>query len=245
MKFAKSNFVLSAALLFMGMGLLQSCDNDSDDSYNLMQPTALVTVCPQENQSVVLQLDDATRLNPVNMKKSPFGDKEVRALVNYYPVSGASESGMQNVNVNWIDSIRTKYPINIADSQAGHFANDPVEIVKDWVTVAEDGYLTLRLRTRWGNYGNYHIVNLLYDADTDPLVFELSHNANGDYSGPMGDALVAFNLNEIIADMEKPVKITLKWNSFSGDKTTEFMLGTRAVIPAGEQELPRCSQMLK
>ncbi len=243
MKFAKLNFVISASVLFLCAGLLQSCDNDSDNYYNLMQPTALVTVCPQEDQSVVLQLDDATRLNPVNMKKSPFGDKEVRALVNYYPVSGDSESGMQSVNVNWIDSIRTKYPVNIA-VETGPFANDPVEIVKDWVTVAEDGYLTLRLRTRWGNYGNIHIVNLLYDADNDPLVFELSHNANGDLSGSMGDVLVAFNLNDIIADMEKPVKITLKWNSFSGDKSAEFLLGTRAVLPTDMQELPRCSRML-
>lgn len=77
MKFAKLNFVISASVLFLCAGLLQSCDNDSDNSYNLMQPTALVTVCPQEDQSVVLQLDDATRLNPVNMKKSPFGDKDL------------------------------------------------------------------------------------------------------------------------------------------------------------------------
>lgn len=243
MKSAKLYFVISAALLFLSTGLLQSCDNDSDNYYYLMQPTALVTVCPQEDQSVVLQLDDATRLNPVNMKNSPFGSKEVRALVNYYPVSGDSESGMLSVNVNWIDSIRTKYPVNIA-AETGPFANDPVEIVKDWVTVAEDGYLTLRLRTRWGNYGNIHIVNLLYDADDNPLVFELSHNANGDLSGSMGDALVAFNLNDIIADMEKPVKITLKWNSFSGDKSAEFLLGTRSDLSAAMQDLPRRFQML-
>ncbi len=59
MKFAKLNFVISASVLFLCAGLLQSCDNDSDNSYNLMQPTALVTVCPQEDQSVVLQLDES------------------------------------------------------------------------------------------------------------------------------------------------------------------------------------------
>ena len=31
------------------------------------------------------------------------------------------------------------------------YGNDPVEILNDWVTIAEDGYLTLRFATRWGN----------------------------------------------------------------------------------------------
>lgn len=245
MKPTKFNFLLMGALLCFIVGL-QSCDTNSDYNYNLLQPTALVTVCPQDDESVLFQLDDTTQLNPVNIKKSPFGKKEVRALVNYSPVSGNHTSAIQDVNVNWIDSIRTKFPVKTIAGEENNFANDPVDIINDWVTIAEDGYLTLRIRTRWGCGYNMHNVDLIYDDNSlSPLVFELRHNANGDLSGSMGDALIAFNLNNLIANMEKPVKITLKWHSFSGDKSAEFSLGCRKNVFPKMQDIPRYSNMLK
>lgn len=244
MKLIKINFLIAGGLL-LSIGL-QSCDSDNDDSYALLQPTALVTVCPQPDKSVVLQLDDATQLIPVNIKKSPYGNKEVRALVNYSPVSEGSTYNIKNVNVNWIDSIRTKMPIIVNAEDDAKFANDPVEIVRDWVTVAEDGYLTLRLRTIWGSYGRKHAVDLIHDGNTTPpLTFELRHDASGDVYGNMGDALIAFNLNEIIKDLEKPVKIKLKWHSFSGDKSTEFTLDTRAERSSVHESLPQCNSLLQ
>ncbi len=50
-----------------------------------------------------------------------------------------------------MDSIRTKMPVvSAGENNDEKFGNDPIEIVKDWVTIAEDGYLTLRIRTKWG-----------------------------------------------------------------------------------------------
>ncbi len=56
------------------------------------------------------------------------------------------------VNVNWIDSILTKKPVLCLDSSEENHAkygHDAVDIVRDWVTVVEDGYLTLRFRALW------------------------------------------------------------------------------------------------
>ena len=61
---------------------LQSCLDD-DDNYAMRFPNALVTVKTDADQTVFLQLDDKTTLLPTNMTKSPYGEKEVRALVNY------------------------------------------------------------------------------------------------------------------------------------------------------------------
>ena len=84
----------------------QSCSNDEPD-YSLSYPTALVTVKPNvNNTSFSMQLDDSTVLHPVNRKTSPFGTKEVRALVNYTVVDRPTLGKGINVNVNWIDSIR-------------------------------------------------------------------------------------------------------------------------------------------
>ena len=85
---------------------LVSCDDD-DDCYADYLPTALVTVYPQGDNAFTMQLDDKTTLVPTNMKASPFGEKEVRALVNYVEES-SSNGSYRNVRVNWIDSIRTK-----------------------------------------------------------------------------------------------------------------------------------------
>ena len=243
----KLNTILSAGLLTLCSGL-QSCDTCDNDGIYLWQPTALVTVCPQSDESVLFQLDDETTLNPVNIKKSPYGKKEVRALVNYTPVKendANTASPIVDVHVHWVDSIRTKMPVSITNPEDyADFANDPVEIVKDWVTVAEDGYLTLRVRTFWSP-GHKHSIDLLYDASAaTPLTFELRHNAEGDFNIDMGDALVAFNLNEVIADMPQPVTITLKWNSFSGEKSTKFSLNGRKAAIQDNASKPTYSNLI-
>ena len=70
---------------------LQSCLDDNDKYYYVEGfPNALVTVKNATDGSFFLQLNDSTTLLPTNMSSSPFGDKEVRALVNYDEVS---ESG--------------------------------------------------------------------------------------------------------------------------------------------------------
>lgn len=240
MMLRKLNQLFALSLLVASTAGLQSCDNDDDKDFVIFQPTALVTAYQDWNENLRLQLDDSTLLIPVNLPKSPFGNKEVRALVNYtvvdpdtYPAtSGSYVSSVKEVEVHWIDSIRTKLPIKVSTQEMAHLANDPVEIIKDWVTVAEDGYLTLRLRTGWGGRVDHHIVNLAYDEESSsPLTFRLSHDARGDYGGNPGDALIAFNLNDLIANMEKPVKITLVWNSYSGEKSAEFSLNCRKESP--------------
>lgn len=121
---------------YLGFGsllTLPACSDDDDDyPVERYRPTALVTVCPDNDGTFVMQLDNSTRLVASNLKESPFGDKEVRALVNY------TESGMntetdriRTVQVNWIDSIRTKLPVETAGEENDRiYGNDPIEIVR-------------------------------------------------------------------------------------------------------------------
>ena len=76
---------------------LTSCDIDSDYD-EVRRPTALVTVYPQGANGFYMQLDSVTTLVPTNLKSSPFGEKTVRALVNYNEESG-SNGGVKNVKV--------------------------------------------------------------------------------------------------------------------------------------------------
>ena len=222
MKTLKNLMVLMTGL-FLACPLFQSCLDDDDDD-ELRYPNALVTAKTASDQTFFLQLDDETTLLPSNLKKSPFGGKEVRALVNYRKEEGNAAPYTQVVHVNWIDSILTKPTVaNLFEANDSVYGNDPVEIVNDWVTIAEDGYLTLRFRTYWGTYMRPHRVNLLVNQKGgNPYEVEFRHDANQDFMGQLGDALVAFNLKDLPDTQGKTVKLKLKWRSFSGMKSAEF-----------------------
>lgn len=203
---------------------LASCESDHEAWYS-NTITALVTVRPTEGGSFRMQLNDDTELLPSNLSESPFGAKEVRAIVNY-TTEGTGERVVKSVKVNWMDSIRTKLPVPYLEGQNDRlYGNDPIEIVRDWVTVAEDGYLTLRLRTRWGERGVKHQVNLLTGMNADDAYdLVLRHNAMGDVRGNMGDAMIAFNLNQLPRGDKQEVRVRLHWTSFDGPKQADFQL---------------------
>lgn len=206
----------------------QSCLDDDNDNWDAQFPNALVTVKPIDDNSFFLQLDDNTTLLPTNITKPPFGDKEVRALINYSKVDKPSGDYTEAVHINWIDSILTKQiAFDLGAENDEIYGTDAVEMINDWVTIAEDGYLTLRFRTRYGDT-KPHLVNLLASTDpANPYEVEFRHNAYGDIYGSLADGLVAFNLNSLPDTEGKTVKLKLKWKSFSGDKSAEFDYTTR------------------
>lgn len=213
--------------------VLQSClDDDDNNSYMELFPNALVTVKPVDGgSSFFMQLDDTTTLLPANMDASPYGEKEVRALVNFEESSEPAGEYTKAVQVNWIDSILTKAMApDLELKNDSVYGTDPVEIVNDWVTIAEDGYLTLRFRTE---LGEKHFVNLLAGQNPEnPYEVEFRHNAFGNFNGPAADGLVAFRLDSLPDTEGKTVKLTLKWHSYSGDKSAEFDYCTRKSTPA-------------
>ena len=184
-------------------------------------------------------LDDNTTLLAKNLKTPVFDGKEVRALVNYTATDEKSDKYSQVVYVNWIDSILTKKPAPYLSTPAENdakYGNDEVDIVRDWVTVAEDGYLTLRFRALWGGQ-KPHIINLLTGVNPEnPYEVELRHNQNGDAKYRVGDALVAFNLNDALPDTNgKTVKLTIRWKSSNGDKKVDFNYCSRKAISNAKQ----------
>ena len=235
-KFFGFNKLLASVAVLASVMIFRSClDDDDNDYYRYALPNALVTVKPVADNSFFMQLDDSTTLLPVNMKNSPYGEKEVRALVNFDPVNESSGEYDKAVHINWIDSILTK-PIapDLGEENDKIYGTDPVEIVNDWVTLAEDGYLTLRFRTVWGG-SQKHFVNLLLGQNPDnPYEVEFRHNAYGDTYGNPDDGLVAFKLDELPDTEGKTVKLKLKWKSFSGDKSAEFDYCTRKSVTPSE-----------
>ena len=232
--------LLSAVALTSAVSLQSCLDDDAYNDYYLTMPIALVTAKTSADNTFYLQLDDSTTLLPVNISSSPFGEKEVRALVNYNEVDEAHANYSQAVHINWIDSILTKdIAVDKGPENDTYYGNDPVEMIADWVTIAEDGYLTLRFRTAWGNTGTKHFVNLLAINPDNPYEVEFRHNAFGDINGHQADALVAFNLNKLPDTNGETVKLKLKWNSYSGEKTYEFDYCTRKSTDGNTSEIAK------
>lgn len=217
-----NKFIATLLLLASTMPILQSCLNDDDDNnYSMQYPSAIVTV-KNETGKLVLQLDDSTKLYPSNITQPPYGDKEVRALVNYSKINNGQAN---SIYVNWLDSIRTKnMAMDLGTNNDSKYGTDPLEIVNDWVTVVEDGYLTLRFRTYFGNQIT-HQLNLV--KGVNPYEVVLHHNANGDKNGILKDGLIAFKLDSLPDTKGKTVDLTVKWNSFSGEKTAIFKYRSR------------------
>lgn len=218
--------LLLSVVILLGISCLQSClkNDDYDNSGNF--PNVLVTVKTNSSDGkVFFQLNDSTTILPTNMKTSPYGNKEVRALANIRIENGQDGHYAKTAYVNWVDSILTKNMApNLGDENDKVYGKDPVEIVKDWTTVVEDGYITLRFRTYYGN-GTRHIINLV--KTDNPYEVMLRHNAKGDIRGVVRDGLVAFRLNDLPDTQGKTVELTLKWQSFSGMKSVKFKYRSR------------------
>lgn len=227
----KRNITIIASFIVLGIALA-SCKKDTTD-YSRFYPNAIVTVKDATDGEMYLQLDDNTTLKPLNMTESPY-DREVRALVNYTDKGEyqAGESGLEydrSVELHWMDSVRTKMPVPTLGSEEDDkkYGTDPIEVIGNWVTVVEDGYLTLSFCAIWGNPYIAHSIDLVTGTDPeDPYVLELRHNSLEDfvdpYYGVKATGIIAFNIRELPDTGGETVKLKLKYRSFYGDREISF-----------------------
>ena len=85
-----------------------------------------------------LQLDESDAVYIYNQQDlSSYGDA-IRVLVQYVEVGGYTSPSAYDrvVYINWIELLEQ------GETEAGA-ADDPVDIVVDWITSVEDGFLTL------------------------------------------------------------------------------------------------------
>lgn len=218
-------FLSLAFIALIAASGFTSCDTTEGYTIGDIYPTALVTVKPVDANSCYLQLDNTTTLRPVNLNGSPYGTAPVRALINYLETSDDPAPYTRAVRVVWMDEILTKQPVQHGNLTQEYLGDDPLEIVKDWVTLVEDGYLTLRFRTLSSGLGTTHLMNLVKGVNPEnPYEVRLRHNAGEDTTGNMVDGLVAFDLRSLPQSDDSNQKLKLVWMSFSGEKSVEFPL---------------------
>lgn len=214
---------------FGAIFFLSSC---SKDEHTPVKPTRLVTalVTYQDFESgVLMQLDDSTSLSPSNLEPGLYDNKTVRALVQYFKETSDIAGEENSVKVFAIDTIRTKPASeDMGELNESLYGRDKLEIVKDWVTIGEDGYLTLKVRTHRGDRSAIHSVYLVRKGEEDGKYnFELRHDADGDVYGRETDGLIAFDLNELAPSDRSPVTLHLTWDGFHEARSADFKLTFR------------------
>lgn len=224
MKIRTSIKILLAISVFAVM--MAACSKKGDYDHSLFYPNVLVTVKTADNGNCYLQLDDKVTLKPINLLSPPY-KKEVRALANVSKVNQEGKPYNHAVHVHWMDSIRTKKTVPTAgDENDKKFGTAPLDIINNWVTVLEDGYLTISFYGMWGERGKVHYINLLTGVNpADPFEVELRHDSNGDLANGYGRramGIIAFKLPESLKPSGENKKLKVKYRSFSGEKTVTF-----------------------
>ena len=221
-------FIMMAALA--ALPVFHSCQKMDTDSIT----NAIVTVIPpQSGTTIAIMLDENTMAYPVNFSGNDLGTKEKRALITFREPKGKeaknfSSAGPQ-IFITWIQTILTKQLAeNLGEEQnAESYGQDPVEILDDWTTLAEDGYMNICFRTWWGG-ASTHVVNMVYTPEeNNPYCVTFYHDAKGDNEIDASNGLVAFSLDELPDTQGQTVDLLVKWMSFSGPKQATFKYRTR------------------
>lgn len=88
-------------------------------------------------------------------------------------------------------------------------SGDPVDILMDWITSLEDGFLTLHYSIP-ASGSVKHDFSIYPGVETN--TYRLVHEANGDSKGSLTDGIVCFDVSGLLPDTEgKTVKLYLDY----------------------------------
>ena len=127
--------------------------------------------------------------------------------------------------VHWMDPIEEGQVLSRAKIQD----DLSLDILDDWMTSVEDGYLTVHYSTSWGYNPVQHKLYVFTGTNPeDPYELILKQDACGDKKEEEGDALVCFDINSLPDTGDDYKELTLKWTSSGGEPSTKkFKFKTR------------------
>jgi hypothetical protein len=222
MEMKKTHNILAIVPLIL---LLASCAkaNMADEYWqgeNAAAFKAILTVKKTPTDTVYFQLDDSTTIYPQNYQ-SGFTRMEklfCDIVVYNHPTGRFKYTGM----VNWAEPIDE----GTVTADATIRGDLGLDIVDDWMTGLEDGYLTLHYNTWWGLSPVRHSFYVITGTDpADPYTLVLQQKADGDKKDEQGDALICFDVNALPDTGGEYKELTLKWTSSGGtasEKTFKF-----------------------
>lgn len=178
----------------------QSAPQDSDKPASGELYTAIVTQKCDAQGKVFFQLDDENIAYPTNFDGTYTG---LRRLICKITLSGST------CYLHWMDYL-TEAPF-VASAT---IPDDGLELLDDWMTSVEDGFLTVHYRSWWGDGSTPHSLEVVQGEH--PYELYLRHSRNGDEALSEADALVYFDINSLPSTEGDYVYLTLNWTTGEG-----------------------------
>lgn len=241
---------ITRIILLLGLLILgQSCHADFDTDFTVSADGTSIeleamTMIPLTNNRFILINSDNDCCLPENLSQKDFGNVETRILAkNRYLGTAFDENFgfVKSIRIIWFEKVATQKPVMWNGEDLAMYGTSPIEIARSWALECTDGYLTIPVQSTWGDSFDRHSLSLIGGVNPDNhLEFELRHNSNGLADSGTKEAVIAFDLNDIlkneIPDKTGTVSIRLRWQSFSGEKTAVF-----DIFPRTQQTSDRIS----
>ena len=204
----------------------------ADDRVEKESHYAVVTL-KKDAEGLYFQMDDQVTAEPLNRSAILF-DGETRCMISYRQVIGQATSPRTwRIVLDWMEPLETfgLEEITQTSYEASIPEEDPVDLHPDsWMTVLEDGYLTLHYTVMSGGE-KAHRFRLLYGGNpADPFELRLVHDRCGDPASYPEEGIVAFRLSGLPDTEGVSVPLTLKYkplNGTSSEATARFDYRTR------------------
>ena len=175
---------------------------------------AIVTVKKSASGAVFFQLNDDVTVYPSNYQDSYTHMERLFCDAMVSPVP----TGIYNYTctVQWAEPIEEGTVTPGAEPQ-WNGVQDVLDVIDDWMTTVEDGYLTVHYDTWWGSAGVQHAFRLLTGTDPDnPYSLVLLQDSKGDAMEEKSDGLVCFDINSLPDTGGEYIPLSLKWKSLEG-----------------------------
>lgn len=231
MKFWKYTLLMLTAMLSLfGFSACQDDDDYSLDKFAI----EIMTVVP-DGDTYYLRRDNGEKLWPFATNCPGYNSSKTRAQVNYTMLSDSIPGFSHGIKINWIENILTK---NISPYRGAEndsiYGTDPVKIIAMNIG---DGYLNIRFAANFGNTGVKHLISLIQDQEVNtPYALELRHQAYGDNALYAAEGLVAFDLSSLLNTGGQTVELTIKVNTFEGEKSYKLAYNSDPACMYSEPE---------
>ncbi len=171
--------------------------------------TAIVTVKKSPTDTVYFQLDEATRLFPYGWQDKYTKVQRLYCRLRIYTETVGSY-GLRT-EVRWAEPLEEgQFSYEAASGQDG------LDLLEDWMTCVEDGFLTLHYSAWWGRNAVQHHFSVVAGGNPDdPYELLLVHDACGDARDEQADALICFDINAL-PQTDEYKTLTLKWTDCAG-----------------------------
>ena len=189
----------------------------SDKAGNILKEDLLAVATLRSEEGVrYLQLDPVSVGYVVNTEAVSDIPDGTRLFVQYkaYWADEKPSFCTESVWVDWVS------PLDVGTVGPTDRPSDPVDIVNDWITSLEDGFLTLHYTIHSSGKAKHGFI---LSRTEDPTRFVLVHDAKGETDGSLTDGIVCFPVDGLLPDADNggaTVTLSLTYLNLKNTLTT-------------------------